>query len=55
MTEHNVLYIVEGETEKKLLKRLWERFEPDNCYDVYVINTCIFTVVEYMPSVFFSE
>ena len=46
MTEHNVLYIVEGETEKKLLRRLWERFEPDNCYDVYVYNTNIHVLIE---------
>ena len=46
MTEHNVLYIVEGETEKSLLKRLWSRFEPDNGYDVYVYNTNIHVLIE---------
>ena len=46
MTDHNVLYIVEGETEKDLLKRLWARFEPDNRYDVYVYNTNIHVLIK---------
>ena len=46
MTEHNVLYIVEGETEKNLLRRLWERFDPGNNYDVYVYNTNIHVLIE---------
>ena len=46
MSEHNVLYIVEGETEKSLLKRLWSRFEPDNSYEVYVYNTNIHVMIQ---------
>ena len=46
MTEHNVLYIVEGKTESDLLKRLWDRFEPDNGYEVYIYNTNIHVLIQ---------
>ncbi len=39
MTEHNVLYIIEGKTEHDFLRRMWNRFEPDNGYDEYIYNT----------------
>ena len=45
MSEHNVLYIVEGSSEKRLLSRLWSRFEPDNVYDVYEYNTNIHVLI----------
>ena len=45
MTDHNVLYIVEGKDEKRLLDRIWNRFDPHRSYDVFVYNTNIHVLI----------
>lgn len=46
MTEHNVLYIVEGKAEETLLSKLWNRFGIDLNYTVYRYNTNIHVLIE---------
>lgn len=46
MSEHNVLYIVEGCDDKKLMDKLWNRFEPENKYETYVFSTNIHVLID---------